>query len=91
MDDLRVHCWIYRSARKDEMYVYLAREGDFEAIPEALRARLGRLDAVMDMELTAKRKLARADVGKVMQALREQGFYLQMPPEPLRPDLYFGD
>ena len=28
----------------------------------------------------ATRKLARADVRKVMQQIEEQGFYLQMPP-----------
>lgn len=86
-----MHCWIYRSARKEGMYIYLAGEGDFERIPEALRGRIGRLDPVMELELSSQRYLAHADVGKVMQALRDQGFYLQMPPEPLRPDLYFGD
>lgn len=91
VDDLRVQCWVYRSTRKDEMYVYLAKEDDFESIPEALRARIGRLEKAMELELTPKRKLARADAIKVMQALHDQGFYLQMPPEPLRPDLYFGD
>lgn len=91
VDDLRVQCWVYRSTRKEEMYVYLAKEDDFESIPEALRARIGRLEKAMELALTPKRKLARADALKVMQALRDQGFYLQMPPEPLRPDLYFGD
>ena len=91
VDDLRVQCWVYRSTRKDEMYVYLAKEDDFESIPEALRARIGRLEKAMELELTPKRKLARADAIKVTQALHDQGFYLQMPPEPLRPDLYFGD
>ncbi|MCB1735357.1 MAG: YcgL domain-containing protein [Gammaproteobacteria bacterium] len=86
-----MQCWVYRSTRKDEMYVYLAREDDFDSIPEALRSRIGRLEKAMELELTPKRKLARADAIKVMQALRDQGFFLQMPPEPLRPDLYFGD
>jgi uncharacterized protein YcgL (UPF0745 family) len=34
----------------------------------------------MDMPLTAERKLARADTAKVLESIRDQGFYLQMPP-----------
>ena len=35
----------------------------------------------MTLELTVDRKLARADVHQVMNALEQDGFYLQMPDE----------
>lgn len=77
-----MHCWIYRSARSDEMYLYVPRKGEFERVPQSLLERLGRLEPVMHLELHAGRRLARADVGQVMAALETQGFYLQLPPTP---------
>lgn len=35
-------CWIYRSPRKDEMYLYITREDDFSRVPEALLQRFGK-------------------------------------------------
>lgn len=34
----------------------------------------------MDLELTADRLLAQANTGEVLDQLKNQGFYLQMPP-----------
>jgi len=85
-----LECWIYKSPRKDEMYLYLAAEDDFDAIPQALFSRFGQPQAVMQLTLTPDRPLAREDVATVMHNLREQGFHLQMPPQ-LEPDLYHGN
>ena len=38
------------------------------------------LELVMQLDLHAERKLARADVEQVMRELKDRGFYLQMPP-----------
>jgi uncharacterized protein YcgL (UPF0745 family) len=86
----RLASWIYRSSRKEEMYLYLRREADFAVVPAALLERFGRPEFVMRLELHAGRRLARADVGRVMLDLREQGYHLQMPPE-LKPTLYEGE
>jgi uncharacterized protein YcgL (UPF0745 family) len=86
----RLPCWVYKSPRKQEMYVYLAKEDDFDVLPDALTARFGSPEFVMELELHPERKLARADVLKVMANLREHGFHLQMPPE-LDPDMYYGN
>ena len=85
-----INCWIYKSIRKEEMYLYLADENGFDEIPEALKQTFGEKVFVMELELSAQRQLARADVDAVIQSLKEDGFYLQMPPK-LDPDLYFGD
>jgi uncharacterized protein YcgL (UPF0745 family) len=85
-----IDCWVYRSGKTDELYIYLAKADDFESIPEPVRKKAGELTEVMQVELSASRKLARVDVNEVMRGLREQGFFLQLPPN-LRPDLYFGD
>jgi len=83
-------CWIYRSPRKDEMYLYLAKEDAFDVLPEALAQRFGIPQFVMQLDLTPERRLARVEVEQVLAALREHGFFLQMPPE-LRPELYHGN
>ncbi|WP_457672987.1 YcgL domain-containing protein [Thiolapillus sp.] len=87
---MKQNCWIYRSSKKDEMYLYLTREDDFEAVPELLMRRFGTPTLVMELELHEQRPLARADVARVMAQLAEEGYYLQMPPQ-LKPDIYHGN
>ncbi|WP_456379808.1 YcgL domain-containing protein [Thiolapillus sp.] len=83
-------CWIYKSSKKDEMYLYLAKEDDFSEVPELLMARFGQPSLVMQLDLHRERTLARADTARVMQQLEDEGYFLQMPPN-LRPDLYYGN
>ncbi len=85
-----LECWIYRSPRKDEMYLYVCSEDDFSAVPKALLKRFGSPQRVMNLTLNPERKLAREDVVLVMQNLERQGFHLQMPPK-LDVNLYMGD
>ena len=85
-----IPCWIYRSGRKDEMYLYLGKEEGFDEVPEPLLKRFGQPEFVMELELHPGRPLAREDVAHVMANLQAQGFHLQMPPE-ISPELYDGD
>jgi uncharacterized protein YcgL (UPF0745 family) len=78
-------CWIYKSPRKEEMYLYLSAKEGFAALPQALLDRFGPPVFVMELALHPARRLAREDVVKVMTNLDTQGFHLQMPPE-IRPD-----
>ena len=88
--DNPLFCWIYRSSRKQEMYLYMAREDTFDDLPEQLMQHFGSPILVMELELHADRQLARENVHQVMNNLRESGFHLQMPPK-LEPDLYYGE
>jgi len=89
MRDDNTNCWIYKSTRKEEMYLYLTAEDAFDKLPEELLGSFGTPVFVLSMELTATRKLARVNTGKVLSALRQEGYFLQMPPD-LKPNLYFG-
>jgi uncharacterized protein YcgL (UPF0745 family) len=86
----RLPCWVYKSPRKEEMYLYLAAEDGLDAVPQPLLERFGTPRLVMQVELHPDRSLAREDVAKVMANLRAQGYHLQLPPD-LRPHLYSGD
>ena len=74
------NCWIYKGDKRDEMYLYVAGDGDFSKVPGSLLTAMGQLEFVMSLRLHAERKLARADVNQVMADLATKGFYLQMPP-----------
>ncbi|MGZ5587025.1 MAG: YcgL domain-containing protein [Methylobacter sp.] len=73
-------CFIYKSLKKEHLYLYVEKKDDFSKVPEALFDSFGRMEFVMDLELTPERKLAREDAGKVMESLKTKGFFVQMPP-----------
>ena len=71
---------VFRSPRREGMYVYIPRDNSPEELPASLLEYFGRPAHALDLVLTPERKLARADVTDVIAAIDEQGFYLQMPP-----------
>ncbi|NVJ49130.1 MAG: YcgL domain-containing protein [Gammaproteobacteria bacterium] len=73
-------CFVYRSPKKDEMYLYLTKRDDFSAVPEALLKAFGEPEFALQLNLAKRDKLAREDIAEVKQQLTEQGFFLQMPP-----------
>jgi uncharacterized protein YcgL (UPF0745 family) len=83
-----MHCFVYKSSKKDETYLFVPARGDGTAsaeadlsrVPDALLGHLGALELVMQLELTPERTLARARVEDVKEGLVSRGFYLQLPP-----------
>lgn len=71
---------IFRSTRKEEMYLYVDKANGLADVPESLLARFGEPAAVMSLMLDPDRKLARANAAEVLEQIEAQGFYLQMPP-----------
>lgn len=76
----KLHCSVYRSPRKEGMYVYVPKQVGVTELPADLLTQFGTPGHVMDLELHAGVKLARVDVQEVLEAVQSQGFYLQMPP-----------
>jgi uncharacterized protein YcgL (UPF0745 family) len=75
-----MQCFIYKSLKKEDLYLYIDKKDDFSKVPEMLFNSFGRMTFVMELELTPERKLAREDAGKVIANLKEKGFFVQMPP-----------
>ena len=73
-------CDAYKSATSEETYLFVDHNDGLQRLPEALQETFSDAVLVTRFKLTADRKMARADAKVVMQAIREQGFYLQMPP-----------
>lgn len=84
-------CKVYRCARQDEMYLYLIDEDDPNQLPKELLELVKGLSFVMELELHSDRKLAREDVEQVMKNIEDKGYHLQMPPDPLKTELHYGD
>ncbi len=78
---MKIICSVYRSSRVEGMYLYVDKKDDLARVSEDLLARVGKLELAMTLALYPERKLARADVNKVLEAIVENGFYLQMPPQ----------
>lgn len=71
---------IFRSSRKEEMYLYVEKSAGLKNVPEVLMKQFGEAESVMTLLLEPSRKLARADAAEVLSGIDEQGYYLQMPP-----------
>jgi len=75
-----MQCYVYKSSRRADTYLYLAERDGFGLLPEALRRALGDLTLVLELDLAQRTRLARADIGTVRAKLEDPGYYLQVPP-----------
>lgn len=75
-------CAIYKSTKKEGMFLYVPKRKVFEQVPESLLQIFGKPQFVMLFNLTGEKQLKRAKNEEVLQAIQTQGFYLQMPPPP---------
>jgi len=78
-----MQCFVYKSLRRADTYVYLRERDAFELLPAPLAATLRPLNFVIELALSPERKLAREDVDAVIANLQGPGFHLQLPPPPV--------
>ncbi|QEP43730.1 YcgL domain-containing protein [Ectothiorhodospiraceae bacterium BW-2] len=74
-------CFIYRSRKRGELYLFLAQKDDFTALPETVWRYFGPPEYAMTLQLTPQSRLARSSVAEVLQNLAKRGFHIQLPPE----------
>ena len=72
-------CFVYKSLRKSDTYLYVNKRDDFTAVPDTLKQMLGDLEYIMEVDLDQRKRLAQTDSRQVRQQLQQQGFYLQLP------------
>ena len=78
-------CNVYKSAKTANLYLYVARDVGLVHVPEALLEKFGEPELALTIDLHPARTLAREDPTKVIAAIEENGFYLQLPPQPYIP------
>ena len=76
----KLFCSVYKSSKKNEMYLYVDRKNGIDGLPDTLKGIFGEPTHVLDLILTPEKKLARVDAAKVLSEIALNGFYLQMPP-----------
>ncbi|MCW8995747.1 MAG: YcgL domain-containing protein [Psychromonas sp.] len=76
-------CAVYKSIRKSQTYLYIAKRDDFSSVPDALLTQFGAPQLVSMLNIQPKTKLALADPEKVRSAIIKNGYYLQLPPPPV--------
>ena len=86
-----IKCKVYRCSKQDGMYLYIHENKTSKDLPKELIKMVKDLTHTLDLELSPERKLAREDINMVMKNLKEKGYHLQMPHDPLSPNLYRGD
>lgn len=76
-----MRCFVFRSIRKSDTYLFLADKDNVSNLPEGLQKLLGRTEFVLELDLSKTRTLANADVDQVVTNLNTQGYYVQLPKE----------
>ncbi|MCZ6578741.1 MAG: YcgL domain-containing protein [Gammaproteobacteria bacterium] len=74
-------CYIYRSSRKIDTYLYLVDKDDFSILPEDLLKIFGDPEFSFSLVLGKDKKLAMEDAGDVLNNLESQGYHLQLQNE----------
>ncbi len=72
-------CFIYKSLKRQDYYLYVSLKDDFSNVPNTLIHHFGTPEFVMELEINAETKLASEDSENVLNQLSTQGFFLQLP------------
>ena len=72
-------CAIYKSKQKPASYLYIAKREDFSQVPEVLLNHFGKPELVMMFNLLGSKSLHNVDCNEVLEKIKQQGFYLQIP------------
>ena len=74
-------CAVYKTRKKEGMFLYVKNKEDFSSVPEVLMQQFGHPELVMLLPLDKREQLGRVNKQTLVTALNEQGYYLQMPPK----------
>ena len=81
-NDIKRLVEVFRSTREAGCYLYVDKKEGMARVPAALLERFGKAETAMTLMLEPTRKLASANAVTILENIRDQGFYLQMPPLP---------
>lgn len=80
-----MQCFVYRSPRRENTFLYLKDKDDFSVIPDALIRVFGQPEYSFEFELSKDRKMVKENPEEVITNLKDRGFHLQMPAENQEP------
>ncbi len=74
-----MQCYVYKSLKKYDTYLYIIKKDDFSGVPDALMKLFGPNTFIMEFDISQREKLGREDISTVQDNLSRQGYHLQMP------------
>ena len=77
---VEIFCHVYRSSRKENLYIYVAASEGFDRVPKELMVQFGEPERALSLLLTPEKRLAREDPVIVIENLKAKGYLLQLPP-----------
>ncbi len=80
MGSPEIVCDVYKSSKKENLYIYVVSDDGLSRVPEELLAQFGNPEKALTFTLTKDRSLAKEDPETVITNLNEQGYHLQLPP-----------
>ena len=79
-------CYVYRSPRKRDTYLYIRDKDDFQCVPDEVMKIFGKPEFSLSFDLHADRKLAQVEAADVLARLDSDGFFLQLPRDDFDPE-----
>ncbi|MEL0658284.1 YcgL domain-containing protein [Psychromonas arctica] len=76
-------CAVYKSIRKPQTYIFVAKRDDFSQVPTPLLEQFGPPQLVSILNIKETTKMAIAEASRVIKEVTDSGFYLQLPPPPI--------
>jgi len=83
---VKLVCQVYRSPRREGVYLYVDRARGLQDVPEELLHSFGEPAEVISLLLTPDRRLAQLESIEVLAAIHDRGYFLQLPPVTAAPD-----
>ena len=77
---MKILCDVYKSSRKENLYLYVDAQEGLARVPEELLKQFGEPRKTLSFELTGERRLATEDAPTVLANLKSRGYHLQLPP-----------
>jgi len=76
-------CAVYKSIRKSQTYLFIAKRDDFGPVPDPLLTQFGPPQLVSLFNIKPDTQLAMAESNSVLEAIEKDGYFLQLPPPPI--------
>ncbi|MBT8039492.1 MAG: YcgL domain-containing protein [Xanthomonadales bacterium] len=74
-------CIVYRSEKREDTYLYLRANQPLDDLPVELLESFGQAIEVMQLNLDVDTRLAQVDARAVQAALKNSGYFVQLPPK----------
>lgn len=75
-----MQCTVYKSSKKADLFLFVPSDTAPEQLDPTILVPFGNLQAVMTLDLSTDRRLARSDTATIRRHIQALGFHVQMPP-----------